>query len=100
LHAEPPNARLSCTTRTFIRKTLPFCKRELRKFCTNYSFKRFIFSPLGINLAPLNREQLNITRDVAGVIVQYPNTEGLIYDLEGLVDEVHNQGVSLQLIHS
>ncbi|KAI6232700.1 hypothetical protein M3Y99_00993800 [Aphelenchoides fujianensis] len=48
--------------------------------------------PLDIKLLPLDRNEPNITRDVAGVIVQYPNTEGLIYDLEGLIDEIHNQG--------
>lgn len=52
-----------------------------------------IFRPLGIKLERLNLENPEITRDVAGVIVQYPNTEGLIYDLEALISEVHNQGV-------
>ena len=33
-----------------------------------------------------------MTRDVAGVIVQYPNTEGNIYDLGKLVENTHNAG--------
>ncbi|KAI6206628.1 hypothetical protein M3Y94_00934200 [Aphelenchoides besseyi] len=48
--------------------------------------------PLNIKLEVLNMKEPSITRDIAGVILQYPNTEGHIYELEGLIEEIHNQG--------
>ncbi|KAI6180842.1 hypothetical protein M3Y98_00764700 [Aphelenchoides besseyi] len=48
--------------------------------------------PLNIKLEVLNLKEPSITRDVAGVILQYPNTEGHIYELEGLIEEIHNKG--------
>ena len=32
-------------------------------------------------------------RDYSGVIIQYPDTEGTIYDLTAMVEQAHSNGV-------
>ncbi|CAD5212806.1 unnamed protein product [Bursaphelenchus okinawaensis] len=49
--------------------------------------------PLDIKLEPLDVKNVNITRDIAGIIIQYPNTEGLIYEnIESIVELAHESG--------
>ncbi|CAD5212807.1 unnamed protein product [Bursaphelenchus okinawaensis] len=49
--------------------------------------------PIDIKLEPLDVENVNITRDIAGIIIQYPNTEGLIYEnIESIVELAHESG--------
>jgi glycine dehydrogenase len=49
--------------------------------------------PLDITLLPIDDiENPTVTRDVAGVIVQYPDTEGKIFDLTALIENTHNAG--------
>ena len=33
-------------------------------------------------------------RDFAGVLVQYPDTEGRIFDFSAVIESAHNHGVS------
>ncbi len=41
-----------------------------------------------------SRNEMNFSsRDVCGVLLQYPDTDGNIYDLTGLVEDAHANGV-------
>lgn len=33
-------------------------------------------------------------RDISGVILQYPDTDGTVYDFSCMVEDAHNSGVS------
>ncbi|KAK6040407.1 glycine dehydrogenase, partial [Cooperia oncophora] len=55
-------------------------------------------SALGIELSELNFDQCNISNDVAAVVVQYPDTEGRIRSLEGLIAKAHQQGALVVLV--
>ncbi|KAL6735607.1 hypothetical protein Aduo_006030 [Ancylostoma duodenale] len=48
--------------------------------------------PLGITLGELSFESLNIDKDVAAVVVQYPDTEGRIRNLDKLIAKAHENG--------
>ncbi|KAI1726951.1 glycine cleavage system p-protein [Ditylenchus destructor] len=49
--------------------------------------------PLDIEVLPLDRECLNLTENVAGIILQYPNTEGQIYDnIKDIVEAANANG--------
>uniref|UniRef100_A0A7E4V1I6 Glycine cleavage system P protein n=1 Tax=Panagrellus redivivus TaxID=6233 RepID=A0A7E4V1I6_PANRE len=59
----------------------------------NFAVLKTRAEPLGIKLVPLeNVENPSISKDVAGVIVQYPNTEGKVYDLTKLIENTHEAG--------
>lgn len=51
------------------------------------------FRPLGIELFELSFDSCNIEKDIAAVVVQYPDTEGRIRDLDKLIAKAHEQGV-------
>ena len=52
-------------------------------------------SALGIEIEVSPRELMDFShRDFSGVIIQYPDTEGNIYDLAELVKFAHANGVS------
>lgn len=51
--------------------------------------------PLNINVVPLNPDSVRFTEDVAGIILQYPNTEGLVHDIKSLIDAANANGVSV-----
>ncbi|KIH67850.1 hypothetical protein ANCDUO_01817 [Ancylostoma duodenale] len=48
---------------------------------------------LGITLGELSFESFNIDKDVAAVVVQYPDTEGRIRNLEKLIAKAHENGL-------
>ena len=38
-------------------------------------------------------------RDISGALLQYPDTDGSVYDMTTLVDEAHANGVSTIICH-
>lgn len=55
-----------------------------------------MFRPLKINIIPFDSaDNLKLNNDVAGLIVQYPNTEGAILDYSSLVESVKEKKVFL-----
>lgn len=54
--------------------------------------KKF-FSPLKIELEELDITNPRFDESVAGVIVQYPNTEGNVLDLDNLIKNAHDNKV-------
>ena len=56
------------------------------------------FSALGINVEVCSREKMDFSnRDYSGVILQYPDTEGSVYDLTSMVEEAHSNGVCARI---
>ena len=54
------------------------------------------FSALGIDVIVQKREDMDFSdRDVGGVLIQYPDTDGNIYDLTDIVTQAHANGVSV-----
>jgi len=54
------------------------------------------YSALGIEIERGDWKELDLTnRDISGILVQYPDTEGNIEDFTALVDEAHANGVSI-----
>ena len=54
------------------------------------------FSALGIEIERGDwREVVLSNRDISGILVQYPDTEGSIEDFTNLVDDAHANGVRL-----
>ncbi|VDL79342.1 unnamed protein product [Nippostrongylus brasiliensis] len=51
--------------------------------------------PIGVELGTLNFDSGSIDKDVAAVVIQYPDTEGRIRNLEQLIAKAHEQGVSV-----
>ncbi len=53
------------------------------------------FSALGLEIECVHRSEMDFSnRDYSGVILQYPDTEGNIYDLTNFVENAHANGVS------
>lgn len=53
-------------------------------------------SAMGIHVDLLNRDKMDFSkRDVCGVLLQYPDTEGSIYDLSHITEDAHANGVCL-----
>ena len=51
---------------------------------------------MGIEIERGDWKELDLTnRDISGILVQYPDTEGNIEDFTALVDEAHANGVSI-----
>ncbi|PIO76575.1 glycine dehydrogenase [Teladorsagia circumcincta] len=53
---------------------------------------------LGIELKELNFDRYNVDSDVAAVVVQYPDTEGRIRNLDDLIYKAHEQGALVVLV--
>ncbi len=51
--------------------------------------------PLGIELKILPKEKFEITEDVFGILVQYPNADGEIVDYSDLVKTAHDKDVKV-----
>ena len=51
--------------------------------------------PLGIELRILPNDQFELTKDVFGIIVQYPNSDGEITDYSGLVERAHQNEIKV-----
>ncbi|MEM8558071.1 MAG: aminomethyl-transferring glycine dehydrogenase, partial [Bacteroidota bacterium] len=47
--------------------------------------------PLGINVVVADPAEFEVTDDVFGVLLQYPDTDGQIYDFAALAQQVHAQ---------
>ncbi|CAD6192520.1 unnamed protein product [Caenorhabditis auriculariae] len=45
--------------------------------------------PLGISLGSISLDNIQLDKDVAAVVVQYPNTEGLVQNLEEIIAKAH-----------
>ena len=75
-------------------------------FCCFYcSFTRVWFchfsSALGIETVVCPRDQMDLTdEDFCGVLIQYPDTEGTVYDMSELVKKAHAHGVSRGFLKS
>uniref|UniRef100_A0A915EM84 glycine dehydrogenase (aminomethyl-transferring) n=1 Tax=Ditylenchus dipsaci TaxID=166011 RepID=A0A915EM84_9BILA len=55
--------------------------------------------PLDIEVNPLDINSPNLTDQVAGIIIQYPNTEGLIYEnIEKLIASANKHGIQTILV--
>ncbi|CAJ0606050.1 unnamed protein product [Cylicocyclus nassatus] len=54
--------------------------------------------PQEITIGELSFESLNIDKDVAAVVVQYPDTEGRIRDLDKLIKKAHENGALVVLV--
>ncbi|VDM81937.1 unnamed protein product [Strongylus vulgaris] len=54
--------------------------------------------PLEIAIGELNFDSVNIDKDVAAIVVQYPDTEGRIRNLEELVAKAHENGTLVVLV--
>ncbi|VDO89164.1 unnamed protein product, partial [Haemonchus placei] len=54
--------------------------------------------PHGIELSELNFDNFNVSKDVAAVIIQYPDTEGRIRNIEKLIAKAHEQGALVVLV--
>ncbi|ETN80938.1 glycine dehydrogenase, partial [Necator americanus] len=54
--------------------------------------------PLGITLEELNFDNMNFEKDVAAVVVQYPDTEGRIRNLDQLIAKAHENGTLVVLV--
>ena len=51
---------------------------------------------MGIDVAVGNLREMDFSnKDVSGVVIQYPNTEGAIEDYSELVEKAHTNGVSI-----
>ena len=48
-----------------------------------------------IRVVPISNEHVEVTSDVAGVLVQYPTTDGAILDYEELAGNIHKAGALL-----
>lgn len=49
---------------------------------------------MGIEVLPTTFDEMDFTnRDVSGVLFQYPDTEGSIYNFSDLVEAAHDNGV-------
>uniref|UniRef100_A0A914DZF0 glycine dehydrogenase (aminomethyl-transferring) n=1 Tax=Acrobeloides nanus TaxID=290746 RepID=A0A914DZF0_9BILA len=66
----------------------------------NIALLRTRAEPLDIDLIPLTDVEgsPSVAKDIAGVIVQYPNTEGKIYDLENLIKTSHENGALVIMV--
>ncbi|VDL74995.1 unnamed protein product [Nippostrongylus brasiliensis] len=54
--------------------------------------------PIGVELGTLNFDSGNIDKAVAAVVIQYPDTEGRIRNLEQLIAKAHEQGSLVVLV--
>nr|CDJ93601.1 Glycine cleavage system P-protein domain containing protein [Haemonchus contortus] len=54
--------------------------------------------PHGIELSELNFDNFNVDKDVAAVVIQYPDTEGRIRNIEKLIAKAHEQGALVVLV--
>lgn len=64
----------------------------------NLDVARTRSGPLGIELFELSFDSCNIEKDIAAVVVQYPDTEGRIRDLDKLIAKAHEQGCLVVLV--
>ena len=58
------------------------------------------FSALGIDASVCDVDQMVIDSSVGGVLLQYPNTDGLIFDFTGLVKQAHDHKVKWMTMHT
>ena len=52
-------------------------------------------SGLGIETVVVSRDNMDFKSDVSGVFLQYPDTQGSVYDLTSLVNKAHANKVRL-----
>lgn len=52
-----------------------------------------ISSPLGVSLGELSMESPAFAPDVAAIVIQYPNTEGKVENLEEIIAKAHENKV-------
>lgn len=53
------------------------------------------FSALGIEVVRCDWKEMDFTnRDISGILIQYPDTDGHVHDYMELVDNAHANGVS------
>ena len=52
---------------------------------------------LSVQVVDINKADFS-NRDVAGVLVQYPDTNGSVYDFSNIVDQAHENGVSTKTL--
>jgi glycine dehydrogenase len=50
---------------------------------------------LGLKVIVADEESWSTDQEVAGILLQYPDTEGTLKDLKPIIDEAHKHGVSL-----
>jgi len=48
---------------------------------------------LGVEVTVSNCNDFHFTQDVCGVLVQYPNTDGQIYDFSEIIEQAHQNKV-------
>jgi hypothetical protein len=51
---------------------------------------------LGLQAVVVDEDKFEYSKDVCGVLVQYPATDGSIHDYRGLVDKAHAAGVKVR----
>lgn len=57
------------------------------------------FSALGIDVIRLDWKDMDFSnRDISGILIQYPDTDGHVHDYMELVDNAHANGVSSHLL--
>lgn len=61
-----------------------------------YALTKYIScSALGITTVLVDRDHVDFSdRNIAGILVQYPDTTGSVYDLKSISDMAHANGVS------
>lgn len=55
----------------------------------------YLISALGIQTERVNWQEMDFSgKDVSGVLFQYPNTDGNVYDYVEFIERAHSYGVS------
>ncbi|PAV76353.1 hypothetical protein WR25_07607 [Diploscapter pachys] len=54
--------------------------------------------PLGISLGELDMDRMELSNDVAAIVIQYPNTEGCVQSLENIVAKAHENKTLVILV--
>ncbi|MFH1319997.1 MAG: aminomethyl-transferring glycine dehydrogenase [Bacteroidota bacterium] len=77
-------------------------KREINKFfVSNECFPQTIevlktrSEPLGIEIIFGNHEEMDINDKIFGVLLQYPTSDGAVYDYSGFVRKAHDNEISV-----
>lgn len=68
---------------------------RLSVICIDALIQYILCSALGITTVLVDRDHVNFSdKNVAGILVQYPDTTGSVYDLKSISDMAHANGVS------
>ena len=50
-------------------------------------------NPIGIKIKIQPADQFEFNNDVFGILIQYPTTDGKVFDFSDLCEDAHNQGI-------